>query len=48
MQRIAGGKHQIRRFGIDDYVLASLTLYLDLIRLFMFLLRILGKRRQRD
>eukprot|EP00933_Yihiella_yeosuensis_P023357 TRINITY_DN18184_c0_g1_i1.p1 TRINITY_DN18184_c0_g1~~TRINITY_DN18184_c0_g1_i1.p1 ORF type:complete len:248 (-),score=35.05 TRINITY_DN18184_c0_g1_i1:363-1106(-) len=47
-QLIAGGKHQTKRFSIDDYVLAALSLYLDLVRLFMFILRILGKRRERN
>uniref|UniRef100_A0A7S0ZZG0 Uncharacterized protein n=1 Tax=Noctiluca scintillans TaxID=2966 RepID=A0A7S0ZZG0_NOCSC len=37
-----GHKHQ---FGIDDYVFAALNLYLDIINLFLFLLRLFGNRR---
>ena len=44
-QLIVGGKHQQQRFGIDDYVFASLTLYLDIINLFLMLLRLFGDRR---
>lgn len=45
-QLIVGGKHQEKRFSIDDYVLAALNLYMDLIRLFMFLLRLFGEQRR--
>ncbi len=31
--------------GLDDYVLASLILFLDIIRIFVYLLAILGQRR---
>jgi len=44
-QLILGGKHTEKRFSIDDYVLAALSLYLDLVRLFMFLLRLMGEKR---
>lgn len=37
-----GHKHQ---FGIDDYVFAALNLYLDLINLFLQLLRVFGKEK---
>lgn len=38
------GGHQIA-FGIDDYVFAALNLYIDIIQLFMHLLKIFGQRR---
>eukprot|EP00927_Polykrikos_kofoidii_P077893 TRINITY_DN74788_c0_g1_i1.p1 TRINITY_DN74788_c0_g1~~TRINITY_DN74788_c0_g1_i1.p1 ORF type:complete len:254 (-),score=36.25 TRINITY_DN74788_c0_g1_i1:65-736(-) len=44
-QLVLGGKHHSKHFCIDDYVLAALSIYLDLIRLFMFLLRFFGDRR---
>jgi len=43
-QLIIGGKHQYR-FGIDDYAMAAIVLYLDIIHLFVHLLQILGDRR---
>eukprot|EP00928_Gymnodinium_smaydae_P082779 TRINITY_DN66075_c0_g1_i1.p1 TRINITY_DN66075_c0_g1~~TRINITY_DN66075_c0_g1_i1.p1 ORF type:complete len:263 (-),score=34.21 TRINITY_DN66075_c0_g1_i1:218-952(-) len=33
-------------FGVDDYAFASLTLYLDIINLFLHLLSLLGNQRQ--
>lgn len=44
-QLIVGGKHQAQRFSIDDYVFAAINLYLDIINLFIMLLRIFGERR---
>jgi len=38
------GGHRIQ-FSLDDYVLASLNLYLDIINLFLHLLSLLGSRR---
>jgi len=32
-------------FSIDEYVLAAITLYLDIINLFLYLLKLLGQRR---
>lgn len=43
-QMVIGGKHRVQ-FGIDDYVFAALNLYLDIIQLFLFLLRILGSKK---
>lgn len=43
-QLIIGGKHK-HRFSIDDYALAAISLYMDIIQLFLYLLRIFGKRR---
>lgn len=44
-QLVVGGKHQSKRLSIDDYVVAALSIYMDIVRLFMFLLRLLGERR---
>lgn len=38
------GGHKVQ-FSIDDYVFAALTLYLDLINLFLRILALLGKRK---
>ena len=45
-QLIIGGKHR-RKFSIDDYVMAALMLYIDIIELFLHLLRIIGDMRRR-
>jgi len=45
-QMILGGTHKVQ-FVIDDYVFAALNLYLDIINLFLHLLRLLGDRRDR-
>lgn len=44
-QLICGGKHQATRFSVDDYAFAAINLYLDIINLFIMLLRIFGERR---
>lgn len=33
------------KFDVDDYIFAALTLYFDIIRLFIFILRILGSKK---
>lgn len=38
------GGHQFQ-FSVDDYVFAALTLYLDIINLFLYLLRLFGERK---
>merc|ERR1712087_1065169 len=44
-QLIVGGKHQhSHEFGVDDYAFAAISLYLDIVQLFLFLLRIFGRR----
>jgi FtsH-binding integral membrane protein len=40
-QMIAGGKRG--QFSYDDYIVASLILYIDIIRLFLYMLRFLKK-----
>merc|ERR1712037_173962 len=46
-QLIVGGKHAEKRFSIDDWALAAMSLYLDLVELFIFILRLVGKERRR-
>jgi len=43
-QLILGGNHSQHEFGVDDYVFAALNLYLDIIQLFLHLLRLLGEK----
>lgn len=40
------GGHKIQ-FGVDDYVFAALNLYLDIVQLFIYLLRMFGERERR-
>jgi len=44
-QLIAGGAHREYGFSVDDYAFAALNLYVDIIRLFLKLLSLLGKRK---
>jgi len=44
-QMIVGGRNKKHEFSIDDYVFAALTLYLDIINLFIYLLELFGERR---
>ena len=37
-----GGKHSKYRFGVDDYCMAAINLYMDIVQLFLYLLQILG------
>merc|ERR1719188_1974178 len=43
-QLIVGGTDR-RQFGIDDYAFAALSLYLDIINLFLYILQLFGERR---
>jgi FtsH-binding integral membrane protein len=43
VQLIVGDRHN--RYDVDDYVLASLQVYLDLLNIFVRVLRIVGKRK---
>lgn len=43
VQIVAGGKQY--ELSVDDYVPAALTIYLDVINLFLFILRLVGDRR---
>lgn len=44
-QQIVGGKHVKFQFGVDDYCMAAITLYMDIIQLFLFLLELFGSRK---
>lgn len=35
----------ITRFDLDDYIWAAVTVYLDIINLFLYILRLLGEQR---
>ncbi len=41
-QLIIGGSHRKYKFDIDDYILATISLYLDIINLFLFILELLN------
>lgn len=45
VQLIVGGKHKQHQFSLDDYCFAALNIYLDIINLFLHLLRLFGERR---
>jgi len=42
-QLIVGGKHQ-HSYEIDDYCMAAISLYTDIIQLFLFMLQLFGDR----
>eukprot|EP01138_Halocafeteria_seosinensis_P016053 gb/GECG01016381.1/.p1 GENE.gb/GECG01016381.1/~~gb/GECG01016381.1/.p1 ORF type:complete len:295 (+),score=20.21 gb/GECG01016381.1/:1-885(+) len=44
-QLILGGEHRQLQFTVDDYVLAALSLYIDVVQLFLYILRLIGDRR---
>merc|ERR1712124_131881 len=44
-QLIIAGKHSHCRFNVDDYAIAAMSVYMDIIRLFINLLRIVAPRR---
>lgn len=44
-QMIMGGQHKTHQFTIDDYVFAALNIYLDIIQLFIHLVKIFGKEK---
>lgn len=43
-QLIVGGKHATCQFEVDDYVVAAINIYVDIINLFLMLLRLFGDR----
>ena len=45
-QLIVGGAHTKYQYDIDDYVFAAITLYLDIVNLFLYLLSLIGGRRE--
>ncbi len=44
-QLLMGGNHQ-HKVSPDDYVMATVSIYLDIINLFLHILRILGEMRR--
>jgi hypothetical protein len=44
-QLIVGGKHSRCQFSIDDYAMAAISLYIDIVQLFLYLLQLFGERR---
>jgi len=45
-QLIVGGKHhRANEFSVDDYAFAAISLYIDIVQLFMYLLQLFGDRR---
>lgn len=44
-QLIVGGKHSRCQFSIDDYAMAAISLYIDIVQLFLYLLQLFGDRR---
>jgi len=44
VQLVVGGRHRKYEIGIDDYVMAALAIYLDIINLFLYILRLLQDR----
>jgi len=46
-QMIMGGNHQ-HEFSVDDYAMAAICLYMDIIQLFLSLLRLLGQKDDGD
>ena len=45
MQLILGGKHHKYEYGLDDDVLATISLFLDIVNLFLQLLSLFGERK---
>ena len=45
MQLILGGKHHKHQYGLDDDVLATISLFLDIINLFLQFLSLFGERK---
>ena len=44
-QLIVGGTHRKHQFEIDDYAMAAICLYIDIIQIFMYILTLVGDRR---
>lgn len=45
-QLIVGGSHKKHQFSVDDHVFAALSLYLDIINLFLYLLSLMGEKKR--
>ena len=44
-QLVVGGKNRKYQLGPDDYIFGALSLYLDIINMFLFILTIVGNSR---
>ena len=44
-QLIAGGSHRKHQFNLDDYAMAAICLYIDIVQIFIYLLSLMGDRR---
>lgn len=44
-QLIVGGDHRKFQFSVDDYAVAAICLYIDIVQLFLFILSLFGDRR---
>ena len=44
-QLIMGGKSRQFQYSLDDYCIAALNIYVDIIQLFLYLLQLFGDRR---
>jgi FtsH-binding integral membrane protein len=45
---IVGGTHQKRQFGKNDYILAALSIYQDMIGLFIRIMKLLGTSKNKN
>jgi len=45
-QLIVGGSHTKHQFSVNDHVFAALSLYLDIINLFIYILQLMGDRKK--
>ena len=43
-QLVIGGAHHSHKFEVDDYVFAALNIYIDIVQLFLYMLRLFGSR----
>ena len=46
LQQVMGGSHNHFTFSPDDYILAALVIYLDIINLFLYILQLLAKSKR--
>lgn len=43
-QMIVGGKHKKYQLSLDDYVIAAMILYSDIITIFLYILQLFGDK----
>jgi FtsH-binding integral membrane protein len=44
-QLVVGGNHRKHQFSVDDYAVAAICLYIDIVQLFLYILSLFGDRR---